>query len=79
MRTVNVFLTYEAEDWEEAAGEEEADHNIREAVHAQIQAAAAHQSAPRAEKTPDNISACALRTCIQWPGVGLRVQALLKR
>ncbi len=43
------MLTHETEEGKEAAGEEEPDHDVGQAVHAQIEATAAHQSAPRAE------------------------------
>jgi hypothetical protein len=43
------MLTHETEEGKEAAGEEEPDHDVGQAVHAQVETAAAHQSAPRAE------------------------------
>jgi hypothetical protein len=46
------LLTHETEEGKEAAGEEEPDHDVGQAVHAQIETTAAHQSAPRAENRP---------------------------
>ncbi len=43
------MLTHETEEGKEAAGEEETDYDIGQAVHAQVETTAAHQSAPRAE------------------------------
>ncbi len=43
------MLTHETEEGKEATGEEEPDHDVGQAVHAQVETTAAHQSAPRAE------------------------------
>jgi hypothetical protein len=43
------LLTHETEERKEAAGEEEPDHDVGQAVHAQVETTAAHQRAPRAE------------------------------